>query len=311
MSSIAIDARIQTITAQITHVSFTDAIGSNSIVTAAFGTFVAGSLKKRGALYPRYDKSNSFDFNKFATSTPTLWGGGVQLYHNNALTVACVGCGVSGHITISGHVSWSLFKGITAASVDTTGNLHSVIQIGVDATGSTATIPLPSLNIITVPLSPFSIPGIINIGPQISAKATGSVAIHAAGRLFAGATLNWPAIKATLNFKGSGATASGFTPTVDKVATVSGTVSAAVNVGVPISIGIGISVLNGKINKQLALVDTPGVMVTGTASTVGTCKGVALTADLSNNVNVDVVGLATIKLASFSTNLFKKCLSRP
>ena len=88
-----------------------------------------------------------------------------------------------------------------------------------------------------------------------------------------------------------------------------GTASATLGLHLPVSIGIAIDVLDGLWDKQLALVDTPGFTLTGAVSNTDGCDGVEISAGIYNDVSVNILGLDTIPVTSWTDSLFATCVS--
>ncbi|MCJ1351602.1 MAG: hypothetical protein MMC33_001586 [Icmadophila ericetorum] len=288
-------------------VDFQTVVGNASDVTVDFGPNIAAqTVSKRGSK----SLSDTFPFNEYATSDTTPFGAGYQLFSDSTLTLDCVGCGTQGSITISGSVSYSIFPpGIHSVSVGTNGNLAVTMVVGVVANGLHVNVPIDTINILTVPLTPFEIPGIFSIGPQIQLQAKAAIGVTATGSLLSGVTLDWPAFSATINADGNGASASGFTPTVTPTNSANGTISASLNVGLPVSFGIGINILDGLLTKSISLVDEPGVSFTASGSNVGPCDGVGLSVGVFNDVSVSVLGITSIPVASWNDTLASVCIS--
>lgn len=288
-------------------VDFQTVVGNASDVTVEFGpNTTPQTVSKRG------DKtlSDTFPFNEYANSSTTPFGPGYQIFSDSSLTLDCVGCGTSGSITISGSVSYSLFPwpSIKSISVGTSGNLAVTMVVGVVANGFHVNVPIDTINILTVPLTPFDIPGIFSIGPQVQLQAKAAVGISATGSLLSGVTLDWPSFSATIDAEGNGATATGFTPNVTPVNSANGTFSASLNLGLPVSFGIGINILDGLLTRSVSLVDEPGVSFAATASNTGPCNGVDLSVGVFNNVYVNILSITSLPVAGWNETLASVCL---
>ena len=312
----------KSITATITHVDFSTAIGPSSEVNVQIGTSasprssskakrsptegqisgVSSELRSsRRSVAPRVtgSKTGTFSFNNFQTIT---------LLQDDSLTVQCVGCGGSGTITLVGSLTFTIANGLTAASINLSGNMQATVQVSLTANNLSKDINIGSKDLATIPLADISIPGIASLGPEIKISSSADVTISATGSLTAGADLNWPSFQANMDAVALTASASGFTPSLTPIDQISGTVSASLNLNLPVSIGIAIDILNGKFDKSVDLTDTPTLALTGSVSNGGSCSGVEISATLSNKVDANNLDLDTIDIADSSAQLFSKCL---
>jgi len=306
VNSVTLAPNTLTINAAISFVDFTTAIGDHSVVTAEFGQISPSGVAKRIS----ESGSETFSWNEFPTntlSTTQFGASGYQVASTSTFTLICAGCGTSGSLTVTGSISFSIFSGITAATISLSGNMQVVLELGLVANGLSASIPLGDVNILDVPLGGLDVPGIITIGPQIEVDVGATVDISATGSLLVGAVLSWPSIQATIDLERNTASGSGFSPSISPVHTISGSISATLDLHLPVSIGIGINILDGELDRQLALVDTPGVTVTGTVSTGSSC--VEIDVDVYNKVEADIIGLTTISLFSFTDPVFSTCVA--
>jgi hypothetical protein len=303
VNSIALAPNTLTINAAISVVDFATAIGNQNIITAELGQISPSGVAKR------ITESETFSWSEFPTnalSTTQFGASGFEVVNTASFALICAGCGTSGSITLTGSISFSIFSGVTAASVSLNGNMQVILELGLIANGLSTTQSIGDFNILDVPLGGLDVPGIITVGPQIEVDIGASVTISATGSLLVGAVLSWPNIQASVDLKKDTASGSGFSPSITPVHTISGSVSATLDLHLPVSIGIGINIFDGDVDVQLALVDTPGVTLAGTISTGSSC--VEVDVDVYNNVDVDLVGITTISLASFTEPVFSTCV---
>lgn len=223
--------------------------------------------------------------------TPFLSKKGYQLYSSgsgtNYIKLYCVDCGVNGVLNVKATVTFNLVGLITSGSFGVNGNLKAGLGLGVDANYA-ASIPAFSKTIVAIPLSPFTIPGLITIGPHLDFGVGASAGINAKGSAYAGIYLVWPAIHAQLNIYKS-PEASGLIPQVVPVFAATGQVTMTASVFATVSLGFGVSILNGMKSFGVALVEKPELYVSG-ATTNPTCHGLRISAGLRNTVYADVFG---------------------
>lgn len=258
-------------------------------------------------------------------SDATPWGTGKQLYAQTAnggsISVYCVGCGVSGTIKVKGTVTFSIAKGITGGGLSASGPISAALELGIVASyTNTWDFQKP---IGSVPLSPLTIAGIINVGPQVSLAAGGSLTIKANGQLLAGAVLDWPAVSANIDLANIGnSSASGFTsPKVNPVFQAQGSVSGTAEAYLLLSVEFAIDILQGTIKKSIGLVEKPDVSITaaveGTAGIAGTtlsggftgpCAGVAINVAFTNYLYADILGLTQKNINTWNGPSYAKCI---
>jgi hypothetical protein len=180
--------------------------------------------------------------------------------------------------------------------------------------------------IAALPLSPLTIPGVLTIGPQISLSACGALTVNAVGQLLAGATLDWSVISANIDLANiQGSSASGFEPHINPVFQVQGSISSTAEAYLLLSLEFGIDILNGAIQKSVAVVDTPDLSITATTSgqaslqgakaigTIGNanCPGVNVNVAFVNYVYADIPGMTQLNINTYNAPSFEKCLQIP
>lgn len=109
-------------------------------------------------------------------------------------------------------------------------------------------------------LAGWEIPKIVSLGPSISLSTQATFSVEAEGQLLAGASLNWPAFEATLDFVDTRkSTQSGWTPQVTKKFDARGELTATAALGLPVTLSFGVDILSGKIKKEIELSDIPAL----------------------------------------------------
>lgn len=223
--------------------------------------------------------------------TPFLSKKGYQLYASgsgtNYIKLYCVECGVNGVLNVKATVTFNLVGLITSGSFGVNGNLKAGLGLGVDANYA-ASIPAFSKTIVAIPLSPFTIPGLITIGPHLDFGVGASAGINAKGNAYAGIYLVWPAIHAQLNLYKT-PEASGLIPNVVPEFSAQGQVTMTASVYATVSLGFGVSILNGLKSFGVALVEKPELYING-ATTNPSCRGLRISAGFQNTVYADVFG---------------------
>lgn len=347
VTSINPDKSSLSIVAKITHISFAEATGGDNIVHVDIGKYTpsiptsdypptSDLVSKRSAAYTK-DFSKSISLNNFPSNAQTQWGSAYSIYKNEAFSTFCVGCGISGTFIFHGSFSLTFAHGFTVGNLNLNGNLHGVLQFGIEAQTLSKTFKTPDVTLLTLALSPLSIPGFVTLGPQLSIAAGAALTVGAAGSLLAGVSLDWPAIAANLALSDiSQSTSSGFTPQIVPVFQARGNLNIAIDAYLPIRIEVGISILDGKFKKSVALVEKPGISVTaavvaeigkppitlastsngeiGNPSTTTAVTAssshctVNISANINNLVELELLGEKRIDIATWTSPSINKCI---
>ena len=269
------------------------------------------------------------------TKSPSPWGDAVNMQTVDGVTVWCIDCGMHGDILFDGSMSVGLTEPfLKAGSLDVEAkNFKIPMTFGFQAQDAKLGRKSFTFTILTAGLPGFSIPDVFNIGPQFTLGVSFTVALSASGNLEAGVNMAWPDAKAHLDLvnKDSGASANGWTPTVDKVFNVSnGQLAINGSLGVPLSIGVDISIANGKLNKGVNITDTPSIELDSIFNTEGNQKrshpreflelaprqdsaqctnGIQEIVKFNDIVGLNVVDLWKTQLASWGTTVFSTCIA--
>ncbi|KAH6607652.1 hypothetical protein Trco_003965 [Trichoderma cornu-damae] len=164
----------------------------------------------------------------------------------------CVDCNIKGDLKLVGSASFSFYLGLNAfAEWD----------------------PTREYDFLTMGLPELEIPNILVLGPVISLGVSVDLDISAVGQYLIGADLNWSQLSATLDvLNPRGSSQSGWVPTVHDTVQADGGLTVNSTLGLPITLGFGINILNGKYDKEIKVVDTPGVRA-------------SMECDLTNEIN--------------------------
>ena len=199
--------------------------------------------------------------------TTSAFGSTFPIYSNNYISAYCVTCAARGSLTLSGQINWSILHPTTLQSgsaIVINGNLDIRALIGITGQASYSNHALTK-TLFSSGLPGFSIPGIINLGPQITATANLDVDVNAAGQLLAGFELAWPNAQTTIDLVAATQSNSGWTPSFSPTLRATGTFGITLTPSIPVSLGFGISVLGGAWSKTLALVETPSLTLSAAA----------------------------------------------
>lgn len=206
-------------------------------------------------------------------STQTPWGKGLQLYHveekgssgNSSVSIYCVDCGVRAGLKSQAVITFTYLRGITGGSLTADGLLHIGFELGIVATYNHRWVFTKQL--LVVPLSPLSIPGLITLGPQVSLAAGADFAVMAVGQLLAGISIDWSAIHIGFDLAHIGSSsASGFSPKVTPIFKVNGEIHLESNAYMLLKLEFGVDILNGLFHKSVALVEKPNLEITAFAN---------------------------------------------
>jgi hypothetical protein len=189
-------------------------------------------------------------------------------------TVQCARCGVHVNIDIDGQLAFSINNGITEGSISFVNNdpLTLDAQFGTSADASVSGSKGPSRTIKSkktkdlksIPFGGLAIPGILNLGPQVTFGV--AVGLEASGKveILAGGSVSIGAGHAIASLKGKNEIV-GFVPSFDPVFRAKGEFSLTGGIGLPVALEVGLSVLNGKFKETVGLVNTPSIYVKATA----------------------------------------------
>lgn len=170
----------------------------------------------------------------------------------------CVDCHVKGNIKLVGSASYSILNGLTRAQLSMNGNLDAGLYLGMNAFAQWN--PKQQYDFLSMGLPGLSIPDILVIGPVLSLGISVDLDVSAVGQYLVGADMNWPKLSAKLDaLNPRSSSQSGWAPTIHDTVKADGSLTVNSTLGLPVSLGFGINILNGKYNKEIKLVDTPGV----------------------------------------------------
>jgi hypothetical protein len=170
----------------------------------------------------------------------------------------CINCGIQGDLTVTGSIAYTLINGLTKGQVSMNGNLYAGFFLGLNAFSQWQMTD--ESDFLTRGVYGFSIPDIIAVGPSLAVGISVDLDIPDIGQLFLGTDLSWPALSATLDFvHPAQSSLSGWTPTANDTVQADGSLTMSSTLGLPITLGFGLNLLNGKYEKEIKLVDTPGV----------------------------------------------------
>ncbi|KAL7809403.1 hypothetical protein V8C44DRAFT_334402 [Trichoderma aethiopicum] len=170
----------------------------------------------------------------------------------------CVDCHVDGKLKLLGSASFSLTSGLTKAQLSLDGTLDAGLYLGMNAFAQWN--PKEEYDFLSLGLPGLSIPDIFAIGPVLSLGISVDLDISAVGQYLVGADMQWTSISAKLDvLNPRSSSKSGWTPNIRDTVQADGSLTVNSTLGLPVSLGFGINILNGKYDKEIKLVDTPGI----------------------------------------------------
>ena len=232
----------------------------------------------------------------------------------------CVDCGVKGKFVATGSISATPLSGLKKAQVGVHGNMYVGAFLGLNAFTSYEKTLRKDLFVKGLP--GWEIPKIVSLGPRVILGAQATFSIEAEGQLLTGASLNWPAFQATLDFVDqSKSSQSGWTPEITRKFDAHGSLSAKAALGLPVTLSFGINVLDGKFERAVNLTDIPAITAEAKLEfDVGTsksqfggdsCQGIAWDIALTNELRIDAPNSSGWKLKEWkSPELAKGCIGR-
>ncbi|KAK1241927.1 hypothetical protein MKX07_007750 [Trichoderma sp. CBMAI-0711] len=170
----------------------------------------------------------------------------------------CVDCHVDGKLKLLGSASFSLTSGLTKAQLSLDGSLDAGLYLGMNAFAQWN--PKKEYDFLSLGLPGLSIPDIFAIGPVLSLGISVDLDISAVGQYLVGADMQWTSISAKLDvLNPRSSSKSGWTPNIRDTVQADGSLTVNSTLGLPVTLGFGINILKGKYDKEIKLVDTPGV----------------------------------------------------
>jgi hypothetical protein len=279
-----------------------------------------------------FSQGAHFDTTDISGFVDTPFDGlrGIQLLNYDTesganVQVFCVECGASGDFTIRGSLRFSVGNGLEKAEVGISGNLEAALQVGFVGTFEAAESGIETKEfeqrLITLPLSPFDIPGVLTVGPSAQLAAGFDMKFKATGKLLAGAIATWDNIDTVLDLQvPENNRAEGFVPNVTPVFEADGKLSFNAGTFLSFKLAVGIEVLGGMFEASAGLVNKPRLDISATAEGEvdlagarfsGDCKGVELDIGFTHEVSVDMI-LAqlekTFVLQTFEGPEFDQCI---
>ena len=140
---------------------------------------------------------HDFDINykvegSITNKPPPIFGldAGLSLASSGTLySVQCADCGITGKITVEGSLAFNI-SAITKGSVSLVNHdsfaINAVLGITVEAQG-TKSIEDFTQQIVGIPLSPLTIPGIVSLGPEATISAAFDLTLNGKAELIVGA----------------------------------------------------------------------------------------------------------------------------
>ncbi|KAJ4359090.1 hypothetical protein N0V95_002484 [Ascochyta clinopodiicola] len=262
-------------------------------------------------------KASKVNLAKVASELKLLPG---ELDAEPGVDLYCVDCGVKGKFVATGSISATPLSGLKKAQVGVHGNMYVGAFLGVNAFTSYEKTIRKDLFVKGLP--GWEIPKIVSLGPRVILGAQATFSIEAEGQLLTGASLNWPAFEATLDFVDqSKSSQSGWTPEVTTKFDAHGSLSAKAALGLPVTLSFGINILDGKFEKAVNLTDIPAITAeaklefdVGTSKTQfggDDCQGIAWDIALTNELRIDAPESPGWKLKEWkSPALAKGCIGR-
>ena len=218
-----------------------------------------------------------------------------NIYSSNGITITCEECQVTGTVDIYGKFNF-VKDGISTIMnqgvVETFGNLRAKAVAGITLQGSRFIERKRQVG--AIPLSPFGIPGVFNLGPQLVLEIGASLDVSGTLRTTFGAYLTWNSISTKVDLNNLGKSdARGWKPDkIDKVFTMGAQVRAKARVFVIPALELSLDVLNGQFKAAV------GFSARGTFGASAQYKSSGATAQCS----IDVGAFVGVDVDVFAQN---------
>ncbi|THC93340.1 hypothetical protein EYZ11_007196 [Aspergillus tanneri] len=226
--------------------------------------------------------------------------------HGAGASIKCVSCGAKGKFTFDGKLAFDVSHGISRAEVSFINHdpflIDAIFALTVDArafktkpNNENGFSMTAEKQIAAVPLSPFTIPTIITLGPEVSVNVAASIYFDAHGEFTAGARFSISEGRLVLNVTDKDRNeASGFKPSLEPVFNMTkGNIVATADLALPVGLELGVDVLMGTWKKTIGVFDAPSVYLTaGHSKGEGhACDGVEFRAGAKERVYSSALGI--------------------
>ncbi|KAK2759981.1 hypothetical protein FQN54_002717 [Arachnomyces sp. PD_36] len=219
-------------------------------------------------------------------------GEGVVISSTGGLgTVTCEKCGAKGTLTAGGSVAFSFKNGLTKGSISVGGSLDASLQLAVKVEGQYK-LEAFKKQLLSVNPTPFQIPGIISLGPEIDLNAVVDLYYNGEAEFLVGADMHVKPGEASLDLvHKEGNKISGFDVSFEPVAKYrGGKLGITTDFGLPIGLKFGVNLFMGKFDKSIGLYDQPSIKVRAETGNDG-CSGVDVNIGLVNYIYLSAAGI--------------------
>jgi hypothetical protein len=254
------------------------------------GDFIA----KASELDPSISGAKDFNFGPDANAD-SPWGQAVQIYAKEKssssgtasgdVTIFCVGCGVKGHVALSGQAKFNILDGLHGLNAAIGANLEAGVNIGLVAHAQYSDTKTKALIRAPLPEVGVAVKGVFSAGVYLSVDAVSTVSVTAEGQALVGVVMTIPDFQAHLNLfdqsSADSSSISGLTPTFEKRFEATGQVAASVQLALPIAINCGFEIPALNLKRAIALIEQPSLY--GNLTVAGSTPNVAPASETCNN----------------------------
>lgn len=288
---------------------------------------VASKVKGRRTLGKRIsvDKTSTFDLTANSDGNGKVKLPNIQIFKsstNPQAIINCATCFTQGSATIKMSINGGVFPPkVNTAQMTLDGNMLINADFTITGDDKIAGITSPTIQLIDIPITPITIPGVFDLGPAIKLEGNAALSLDAKGTIAIGADMNFPNFHAVLDLVNNKNTEqSGFSPKVNPhvpdLTTLSIGVTGSLNL-IP-TVVMELNVLDGLFDVQA------GVQMTGTLaaaideSPIDQCKGISPEASIFLTGNVGAIvggGVGNPKIIPAfqfpKDTLFSTCIAQP
>lgn len=223
----------------------------------------------------------------------------IQIYKQDSLALYCIDCGITGTITTTGAVSFSLRRlALDKAEAGITGNLAAELNVGAHFEKKWDGTQTPK-RMFTQGIPGLSVPKIFSLGPYLTADAATGYNVEAEAKLLIGGKLSINNGVAKIDLVNPQRT---ITPTWDpkfqSAFEISGKVKATVWANLQIGFALGLDIADGKVVAEGVVKTVPAVSATAEydSQAENGCQGV----QFSVNIQHDLFAEAKVKAFSLA-----------
>jgi len=254
-----------------------------------------------------FDVNANFDGNKATKAN-------IPIIQEGPLLISCANCFSKGNVVLTANGQVNLLKKSTAV-VTLDGDFAVNLEVGISGQKDIKVTP-KAIQVFDIPLSPLSVPGLLNVGPEITLQAQPSLDISLNGEVSMGVNIAFSKFHGVFAVGADGGSSSGFTPVITPIDPKIDSLSASATLDFDLTpqLAIRVVIADGAFKVDAGIQAGARLQAKASAGTGNRCTStnqlnlnLGLTGDVGGFVNSPVFS-KTFTFAQFPTaDLFDKC----